>query len=218
MATRTSAAKVAGTLISNKQKRATVKHSPSKVSKTRAHASVADIEEEEDDHVADIDAVDAIVDAHHNPQLSPKSTLSMLISNSQLLPTLMLNGVTGPVQDESKNESAETQFSFACVWASDEGALTSNLDNAVDEGSPQEDTSIWETILKVREEEHKRQAEQSDTITHHDRLRGLPGRIQSRRRSRSLLEGAGKGGMRHTNSSIVGFTSRPFSPHHPRNP
>ncbi|CAJ2503257.1 Uu.00g106510.m01.CDS01 [Anthostomella pinea] len=89
-----------------------------------------------------------------------------------------------------KDESAENQFSFARVWANDQGALTSNMDDAVDEESPQENTSIWENILKVREEEHKRQVEsQQREYGRGARRRGAQGIDYNNTRVGFLIEG-----------------------------
>ena len=50
------------------------------------------------------------------------------------------------------DDSAESQFSFARVWANDKGVLEDNLGNA-DAPEPEADPSIWENILKERERE-----------------------------------------------------------------
>ncbi|KAI0019301.1 PHD/FYVE-zinc-finger like domain-containing protein [Xylariomycetidae sp. FL0641] len=66
------------------------------------------------------------------------------------------------------DESAETQFSFARVWANDKGTLNANnVDDAaaVDtEMSEEARSSMWANILKAREEEHQRKlaAEQKE--------------------------------------------------------
>ncbi|KAI1204671.1 PHD/FYVE-zinc-finger like domain-containing protein [Annulohypoxylon truncatum] len=62
-------------------------------------------------------------------------------------------------QMESTNaddESAETQFSVARVWANDSGSLTDNVDSGGNNASAT-DASVWENILKLREEEHERE-------------------------------------------------------------
>ncbi|KAI8625739.1 PHD/FYVE-zinc-finger like domain-containing protein [Xylariaceae sp. FL1651] len=56
-----------------------------------------------------------------------------------------------------EDHSAETQFSFARIWANDKGDLESNTEDAVDDISPETSTSIWENILKEREKEHERE-------------------------------------------------------------
>ena len=50
------------------------------------------------------------------------------------------------------DDSAESQFSFARVWANDKGVLEENLGNA-DALETEVDPSIWENILKERERE-----------------------------------------------------------------
>ena len=56
-----------------------------------------------------------------------------------------------------KDDSAESQFSFARVWANDKGTLEDTLEtNESDTSAP--DPSIWENILKEREEEVAREA------------------------------------------------------------
>ncbi|KAI0473181.1 PHD/FYVE-zinc-finger like domain-containing protein [Xylariaceae sp. FL0804] len=57
------------------------------------------------------------------------------------------------------DQSAETQFSFARVWANDKGAMSADIDagGVTDDISEQQSASIWESILKVREEAHERQ-------------------------------------------------------------
>ncbi|KAI1091871.1 PHD/FYVE-zinc-finger like domain-containing protein [Rostrohypoxylon terebratum] len=52
--------------------------------------------------------------------------------------------------------SAETQFSVARVWANDTGSLTDNFD-AGESNPTAADSSVWENILKLREEEHERE-------------------------------------------------------------
>ncbi|KAI0012331.1 PHD/FYVE-zinc-finger like domain-containing protein [Xylariaceae sp. FL0662B] len=56
------------------------------------------------------------------------------------------------------DQTAESQFSFARVWANDEASLTANVDvTADDDDKPSVDPSVWENILKLREEEHERE-------------------------------------------------------------
>ena len=50
------------------------------------------------------------------------------------------------------DNSAESQFSFARVWANEEGVLEDNLGDA-DANETEVDPSIWENILKERERE-----------------------------------------------------------------
>ncbi len=63
--------------------------------------------------------------------------------------------------DDSK--SAESQFSFARVWANDKGALTDDID-VIEERPEDFNLSVWETIIKQREEEARRVAEQNKEV------------------------------------------------------
>lgn len=54
------------------------------------------------------------------------------------------------------NQTADNQFSIARVWANDSGTLADNIDQP-DNNPPTTDASVWENILKAREEEHKRE-------------------------------------------------------------
>ncbi|KAI1177732.1 PHD/FYVE-zinc-finger like domain-containing protein [Nemania sp. FL0916] len=58
--------------------------------------------------------------------------------------------------DTGDDDSAETQFSFARIWANDKGDLTSTEPEAHDL-SHEASTSIWENILKEREAQHERE-------------------------------------------------------------
>ncbi|KAJ8129508.1 hypothetical protein O1611_g4124 [Lasiodiplodia mahajangana] len=58
--------------------------------------------------------------------------------------------------DTGDDNSAETQFSFARVWANDKGDLTGDMGNASEHVSPEASTSIWENILRERELQHER--------------------------------------------------------------
>lgn len=51
----------------------------------------------------------------------------------------------------SNDESAESQFSFARVWANDQGKLQDDLDTPVEEVAPP-DPGVWDKILKERRE------------------------------------------------------------------
>ncbi|KAI8946961.1 PHD/FYVE-zinc-finger like domain-containing protein [Xylaria longipes] len=59
--------------------------------------------------------------------------------------------------DTGDDNSAETQFSFARIWANDKGDLASDAGNAPQDIAPEASTSIWENILKEREAEHERE-------------------------------------------------------------
>jgi superfamily II DNA/RNA helicase len=60
---------------------------------------------------------------------------------------------------EDDSSAAETQFSFARIWANDKGDLDTsmNTEDTEKEISPETSTSIWENILKEREAEHQRE-------------------------------------------------------------
>ncbi|KAI0098889.1 PHD/FYVE-zinc-finger like domain-containing protein [Nemania sp. FL0031] len=58
--------------------------------------------------------------------------------------------------DTGDDNSAETQFSFARVWANDKGDLTGEMGNASQDVPLEASTSIWENILKERELQHER--------------------------------------------------------------
>lgn len=53
--------------------------------------------------------------------------------------------------DEEK--TAESQFSFARVWANDKGTLTEDIGEDDDDEQSPLDLSVWDKILKEREEE-----------------------------------------------------------------
>lgn len=57
------------------------------------------------------------------------------------------------------DDSAETQFSFARIWANDKGELATDTNGAVQNQDvpPEASTSIWENILREREAEHERE-------------------------------------------------------------
>jgi SNF2 family DNA or RNA helicase len=56
----------------------------------------------------------------------------------------------------SGDDSAETQFSFARVWANDQGALEDTIDAPADEEAP--DPGVWDKILKERQAVAAREA------------------------------------------------------------
>jgi hypothetical protein len=62
--------------------------------------------------------------------------------------------------DEEK--TAESQFSFARVWANDKGTLTTDIGDAdTDDSSSAPNFSVWEKILKQREADAAREAAQN---------------------------------------------------------
>ncbi|KAL8940694.1 MAG: hypothetical protein Q9216_002681 [Gyalolechia sp. 2 TL-2023] len=63
--------------------------------------------------------------------------------------------------DIATDQSAESQFSFARVWANDKGMLEDGLEEEEADSVPMvADTSLWEKILKEREAEVAREAAQ----------------------------------------------------------
>jgi len=58
--------------------------------------------------------------------------------------------------------TADAAFSFARVWANDEGIITE--DSPADDADPVINHSVWESILKEREEEARREAEANKEI------------------------------------------------------
>ncbi|KAI0205923.1 PHD/FYVE-zinc-finger like domain-containing protein [Astrocystis sublimbata] len=59
--------------------------------------------------------------------------------------------------DTGDDNSAETQFSFARIWANDKGELDGDTDAVQEDLTLDTNTGIWENILKEREAEHERQ-------------------------------------------------------------
>lgn len=67
--------------------------------------------------------------------------------------------------DIAKDQSAESQFSFARVWANDKGILEEGLEEEDSDSASAPDASIWENILKEREAEVAREAaERAETL------------------------------------------------------
>ncbi|KAI1113578.1 PHD/FYVE-zinc-finger like domain-containing protein [Nemania sp. NC0429] len=59
--------------------------------------------------------------------------------------------------DTAGDDSAETQFSFARIWANDKGDLATDTNGSTQDIPPEASTSIWENILKEREAQHERE-------------------------------------------------------------
>ncbi|KAI0845998.1 PHD/FYVE-zinc-finger like domain-containing protein [Daldinia vernicosa] len=73
------------------------------------------------------------------------------------------------------NQTTDNQFSIARVWANDSGTLTNGIDQP-DNNPPTTDASVWENILKAREEEHKRElAAKQEVYGRGARRRGTQG-------------------------------------------
>ncbi|KAL8862594.1 MAG: hypothetical protein Q9178_001092 [Gyalolechia marmorata] len=76
--------------------------------------------------------------------------------------------------DIAKDQSAESQFSFARVWANDKGILEEELDDENSDSASVPDTSIWEGILREREAEVAREAaERAETLGRGKRQRQM---------------------------------------------
>ncbi|KAI5927437.1 PHD/FYVE-zinc-finger like domain-containing protein [Camillea tinctor] len=75
------------------------------------------------------------------------------------------------------DQSAETQFSFARIWANNKGELNTNTVNGTgDDKDAPAHPSVWENILKMREEEHQRElAAQQKEYGRGARRRGTKG-------------------------------------------
>ena len=56
------------------------------------------------------------------------------------------------------DDSAESQFSFARIWANEKGALEEGLEDSSESDQKAPDPNIWEKILKEREREAAREA------------------------------------------------------------
>lgn len=65
------------------------------------------------------------------------------------------------VETQGETRSAESAFSFARVWANDEGMITEKVDDVPE---PAINQGVWESILKEREEEARREAEANKEI------------------------------------------------------
>ncbi|ORY65415.1 PHD/FYVE-zinc-finger like domain-containing protein [Pseudomassariella vexata] len=89
-------------------------------------------------------------DTSKNNIIYDEASVEKLIDRSQMEST-----------DTGDDESAESQFSFARVWANDSGTLKANVDDEVDNSDDEKprqiDANTWENILKHREEEHQRE-------------------------------------------------------------
>lgn len=66
--------------------------------------------------------------------------------------------------ETGNDDSAETQFSFARIWANDKGDLATDTSDAAQDIPPEASTSIWENILKEREAEHQRELAASQKV------------------------------------------------------
>ncbi|PHH80943.1 hypothetical protein CDD80_5153 [Ophiocordyceps camponoti-rufipedis] len=60
--------------------------------------------------------------------------------------------------------SAETQFSYARVWANEKGGFSEGLDTAEDQAPEPVNSSVWDRILAEREEEASREAEANKEV------------------------------------------------------
>ena len=60
--------------------------------------------------------------------------------------------------------SAETQFSYARVWANEKGGFNEGLDTVEDKAPEPINSSVWDKILAEREEEARREAEANKEV------------------------------------------------------
>ncbi|KAI1102103.1 PHD/FYVE-zinc-finger like domain-containing protein [Jackrogersella minutella] len=109
-----------------------------------------------------IESLDAQDDTSRDLESILKQGAESLFSNKDKVRITYDSASVDKLLDRSQVEStsaddntAETQFSIARVWANDTGALTGNLDTG-DNSAPAADASVWERILRAREEEHQR--------------------------------------------------------------
>ncbi|KAI1380578.1 PHD/FYVE-zinc-finger like domain-containing protein [Hypoxylon crocopeplum] len=72
-------------------------------------------------------------------------------SVDKLLDRSRLESTSGDTRTTNK------QFSIARVWANDSGILADNTNNTGGNGASTADASVWENILKARQEEHERE-------------------------------------------------------------
>ncbi|KAL8951657.1 MAG: hypothetical protein Q9222_002385 [Ikaeria aurantiellina] len=122
------------------------------------HALIEQMGAEEDDYV-DVESIlrygtEALFqDDDANDIKYDSASVDRLLDRSQIENT-----------DIAKDQSAESQFSFARVWANDKGMLEDGLDDESDAASLP-DSSLWKKILEEREAEVAREAaEKAETL------------------------------------------------------
>ncbi|RYP75240.1 hypothetical protein DL769_003851 [Monosporascus sp. CRB-8-3] len=111
-----------------------------------------------------IESMDAADDAGEDLESLLKHAAEALFGNNESEKITYDAAAVDKLLDRSQIEStsagdeqsAENQFSFARVWANNE--LVENDDSPRDDSEPA-DTSVWEKILRQREEEHQRELE-----------------------------------------------------------
>ncbi|RYO79140.1 hypothetical protein DL762_008307 [Monosporascus cannonballus] len=111
-----------------------------------------------------IESMDAADDAGEDLESLLKHAAEALFGNNESEKITYDAAAVDKLLDRSQIEStsagdeqsAENQFSFARVWANNE--LVENDDSPRDDSEPA-DTSVWEKILRQREEEHQREIE-----------------------------------------------------------
>lgn len=59
----------------------------------------------------------------------------------------------------SENQSAESQFSFARIWANDKATLEEGLEESADSGPHTPNPDLWDKILKERQKAYEEEAE-----------------------------------------------------------
>lgn len=110
-----------------------------------------------------IESLDADNETSHDLESILKQGAEALFSNENKVKITYDSASVDRLLDRSQlentnadDQTAETQFSIARVWANDSGTLTDNV-NTGDNDTTTADTSVWENILKAREEEHERE-------------------------------------------------------------
>ncbi|KAI2464457.1 PHD/FYVE-zinc-finger like domain-containing protein [Annulohypoxylon bovei var. microspora] len=110
-----------------------------------------------------IESLDAKDDSSHDIESILKQGAESLFSDKDKVKITYDSASVDKLLDRSQmentgadDETPESQFSIARVWANDSGSLTDNL-GTDDNGASAADTSVWENILKAREEEHQRE-------------------------------------------------------------
>lgn len=116
------------------------------------HALIESMDNKDDDAGEDLESI-----LKHGAQaLFGEDEKEVITYNAASVDKLLdRSEIENTKSDESK--SAETQFSFARVWANDKGDLDDDIEVAVEPEAI--NASAWDNILKERQEEAQRRAE-----------------------------------------------------------
>ncbi|RCI08957.1 hypothetical protein L249_5077 [Ophiocordyceps polyrhachis-furcata BCC 54312] len=76
----------------------------------------------------------------------------------------LLDGSQAEQTKTDEGGSAETQFSYARVWANEKGGFSEGLDTAEDVAPEPISSSVWDKILAQREEEARQEAEANKEV------------------------------------------------------